>query len=486
MSDKLDMHTKNIIQENIEKIGALFPHCVTEATDEHGEIRQLIDFESLRQELSEDLVSNMNERYRFIWPDKLKFQNLANEPVSKTLRPYRDESVNFDNTRNLYIEGDNLDVLKLLRETYLNKVHVVYIDPPYNTGNDFVYKDNFKISGPEFENVSGLRDEEDNKLFRNTDSNGRFHTDWLNMMYPRLKLARDLLNDEGLILISIDENESHNLKKICDELFGERNFIGDVVRKTKSMTGDSGVGFNLQHEYLQIYAKDINRVALRGEEKDFKNYSNPDDDVNGDWCPGDPSAKSGGNSTYFPIANPHTGKIDYPPKGRYWAFSKTTLERYVDTGRIKFKEAHSDRERGFVFKRYKKDIVESFNPVNSLFAIENEFMNSGATAELSRLFDGALFDYPKPVGYIKALLEYTTDKDSIILDFFSGSATTAHAVIELNTEDGGDRKYIMIQLPEETDKKSDAYKAGFHNICELGKERIRRVGEQLGGGGGGL
>lgn len=481
---KLRMHSKNKVEENVEKIGKLFPNALTEVIvgydkDDNPILEKAIDFDILRQELSSVIVEGREERYQFTWPDKRKAILLANSPIAKTLRPCREESVDFDNTENLYIEGDNLEVLKLLQETYLGKIKMIYIDPPYNTGNDFVYKDNLSQYVNEYLLYSGQYDEAGNRLVRNLESDGRFHTKWLNMMYPRLKLARDLLTDDGVILISIDENEVHNLKKICDEIFGERNYIGEIIRKTKSMTGDDGTGYNMQHEYLLIYGKDKSNVVLKGDEKDFEGYSNPDNDPQGDWCAADPSAKSGGPSTYFPITNPYTNKVDYPPKGRYWAFSKSTFRKYVDAGKIRFKTQHNESERGFVFKRYKKDLKNFYNPVNSLFAVDNVFMNQKATVELNELFGVYPFSYPKPTDYIVELIKYCTSEKDFVLDFFSGSATTAHAVMQLNAEDGGKRKFIMVQIPEETDESSEAYKAGYKNICEIGKERIRRAGKKI-------
>ncbi|WP_177528078.1 site-specific DNA-methyltransferase [uncultured Treponema sp.] len=478
--EHLKMHSLNKIDENIAKIATLFPNCVTEAKDDNGEIIHKIDFDMLKQELSSTFVDGREERYQFTWPDKRQAILTANAPINKTLRPCREESVNFDNTQNLYIEGDNLEVLKLLQETYLGKIKMIYIDPPYNTGNDFVYNDNFRTKNLEFREKSGNFDEEGKQLVdnytRNTESNGRFHTDWLNMMYPRLNLARDLLSDDGVIFISIDEHESHNLRKICDEIFGN-NFIGEVIRKTKSMTADNGNGFNLQHEVLVIYAKNKSSVYLKGEEKNFSNYSNPDNDPNGEWCTADPSARSGGVSTSFGIENPYTHRVDYPPKGRYWAFSKETLNSYIESGRLKFKEEYGENERGFIFKRYRNSMSITTEPVNSLFSAENDYMNQTATIEIKNLFNDNYFSYPKPVNFIKKLVQYTNA--GIILDFFSGSATTAHAVMQLNAEDGGNRKFIMVQLPELCDEKSEAYKAGYKNICEIGKERIRRAGKQL-------
>ena len=476
--DKLKMHTPNKADDNFKKLAELFPNAVTETIDETtGEVVRAIDKDVLMQEINIKVVDGKDERYQFTWPDKKKSILLANSPISKTLRPCRDESVDFDNTENLYIEGDNLDVLKLLQETYLGKVKMIYIDPPYNTGNDFVYNDDFSESAEEYLANSGQFDEEGNRLVPNPESNGRFHTDWLNMIYPRLKVAKDLLSDDGVIFISIDDNEQDNLKKICDEVFGGQNFVGEIIRKTKSMTADNGNGFNLQHECLLIYAKNKMKVYLTGEEKTFKNFSNPDNDPNGDWCTADPSAKSGGDTTYFGIENPYTHKVDFPPTGRYWAFSKSTLNKYIESGRIKFKMKYSENERGFIFKRYRNNMAIQTEPVNSLFSIENEYMNQSATIEMKNIFDGSVFSYPKPVGFLKKLIKYSNA--DIILDFFSGSATTAHAVMQLNAEDGGKRKFIMVQLPEKTDEKSEAFKAGYKNICEIGKERIRRAGKKI-------
>lgn len=477
--DKLKMHSKDKVSENIARMAELFPNAITE-TIKDGELVHAIDFDILRQELSNVLVEGPTERYQFTWPEKRKSILMANAPIAKTLRPCREESKSFDTTKNLYIEGDNLDALKLLQETYLNKIKVIYIDPPYNTGSDLVYEDDFGQLEREYMAGSGQFDENGNRLVSNLESNGRFHTDWLNMIYPRLKLAKDLLSDNGVIFISIDDNEVENLKKICNEIFGEKNFVGEIIRKTKSMTGDNGNGFNLQHENLMIYAKNKMNVYLLGKEKEFENYSNPDDDPNGDWCSGDPSAKSGGDTTYFPIVNPYTNKVDYPPKGRYWAFSQSTLKNYIERGKIKFKEDHKETERGFIFKRYKNEAMNPYNPVNSLFAIDNEFMNQGATTELKELFTEAIFSYPKPTAYLYELIKCSATNDTdIILDFFSGSSTAAHATMQLNAEDKGKRRFIMVQIPEATDEKSEAYKAGYRNICDIGKERIRRAGEKI-------
>ena len=463
--NRLDMKSANIIRDNIEKIGELFPCVIKEGK---------IDFNELKQELSSDLIDEKKEKYQFTWVGKNDAKIVANKQISKTLRPVREKSVNYDNAKNIYIEGDNLEVLKILQESYLNKIDCIYIDPPYNTGNDFVYNDDFSKCKENELLESNQIDEYNNKLITNNNSNGRFHSDWLSMMYPRLKLARNLLKDNGAIFISIDENEYSNLKKICDEIFGEKNFIGDIIRKTKSMTNDSGFGFNNQHEYLLIYAKNTNNFSLKGEEKNLQNYKNPDNDPNGEWCSGDPSAKSGSSSTYFEIENPYTHKIDLPPNGRFWAFSKETLNEYIKQGRIKFKKEYSEKERGFIFKRYKKDLKTNILPLDSLFAVSNDYMNQVATKELSTLMEDNIFSYPKPMKFIKKIISSVYNKDAIILDFFSGSATTAHAVIELNAEDGGSRKYIMVQIPEKIENKS------YKTLCDLGIERIKKISNSEG------
>lgn len=488
--DRLKMHTENGTDKKFDILKNLFPNAITEKIagyDMKGNplIERAIDADILRQEISTSVVEGKEERYQFTWPDKKKSIILSNAPISKTLRPIKEKSKNFDHAENLYIEGENLDVLKLLRETYLEKIKLIYIDPPYNTGTDLVYEDDFSIEFNTYKSMSGLVDEagnrlevnrlEGNRLVKNLNSSGRFHTDWLNMLFPRLRIARDLLCEDGLIMISMDENESTNLKKMCDEVFGESNYIGEIIRKTKSMTADNGNGFNTQHEMLVLYAKNKPLVVLHGEEKEFSNYSNPDDDPNGDWCPGDPSAKSGGATTSFGIENPYTHRIDYPPSGRYWAFSKTTLKKYIATGKIKFKTAYGEKERGFIFKRYKKDATSYYDPVHSLFATENEYMNQAATIEIKKLFGDNVFSYPKPVSFLKKLIQYATDEEDIVLDFFSGSATTAQAIIELNQEEETNRKFIMVQIPEALEESSIAYKQGFQTLCEIGCARIDKV-----------
>jgi len=461
--------SKNILEDNIKKLKEIFPDVFSE---------EKVDFEKLKEKIGE-FIDDKQERYNFTWHGKNKAKKIAQKPSTGTLRPVKKESKNWEETENLYLEGDNLEVLKLLQKSYHNKVKMIYIDPPYNTGKDFVYKDNYKDNLKNYLEISGQVDEEGNMFSTNSESNGRYHSDWLDMMYPRLKLARNLLKENGVIFISIDDNEVHNLRKICDEIFGEKNFVGEIIRKTKSMTADKKTGFNLQHENLIIYSKNVEKIFLSGEEKQFKNYSNPDNDEKGEWTSGDPSAKSGGESTYFKIENPYTGKSDYPPEGRYWAFSKDTLENYIESGKIKFRKEYSENQRGFTFKRYKSELDSSHNPVNSLFSIKNLFMNQAGTKEVQEIMENNIFDNPKPIIFIKKLIKYSTSNDDIVLDFFSGSATTANAIIKQNIEDKKNRRYIMVQLPEPTPEKSDARKVGYKTISDIGKERIRRAGEKI-------
>ncbi len=477
MAEKLKLSTTSLADEKYNKLLELFPNIVTEVIED-GKTVRTIDIEKLEQEINiSTLHTKYQERYEFSWPDKRKSIELAGKETTNTLRPCREESVNFDETENLYIEGDNLEVLKIIRSTYMGKIKMIYIDPPYNTGKDFIYKDNFNIDKEEYNENSGQYDEDGNRLVQNLESNGRFHTDWLNMIYPRLKVARDLLTDDGVIFISIDDNEVSNLKKVCDEIFGERNFIADFIRKTKSTTNDAKIGLNYQHELLLLYAKNKDNIDLLGGLKDLSNYKNPDNDPNGSWISDNPSVKSGSMETgYYEIINPYTNKKDYPPKGRFWAFSKATMQKHVANGRIVFKEQYKDNERGFIYKRYLKDIKSTLKTFDSLTFTDNKYMNQVATKELLNFGLENYFTYPKGKEYIKEMLVHSTSSNDIILDFFSGSSTTAHAVMELNKEDGGNRKFIMVQLPEKTQEDSEAYKAGYKNICEIAKKRISLVG----------
>lgn len=480
--DKLKMQSRDVVGGNVGKIAALFPHCVTERLNKDGKPELAIDFDKLRAELSNDVLEEGEERYQFTWPDKRAASRLANEPTNMTLRPCREESVDFDTTENLYIEGDNLDVLKVLRETYLGRVKMIYIDPPYNTGNDFVYNDDFTQSIEEYEANSCVVDEDGNRLIdpmqRNSESNGRFHTDWLNMIYPRLKVALDLLSDDGVIFISIDDNEVDNLKRITSEIFGARNFIAQVIWERAFSPVNLKKHFSESHDYLIVFAKDKEKTVCHGlprtdESKD--RYSNPDNDLRGPWTSGDLSVGPRVESRVYEIITP-SGRIVLPPSGYCWRLDEKTFKQYVQDNRIWFGPTGENVPR---IKRFLSDVKEGITPM-TIWKYTEVGSSQDASRRLKDLFGGkAYFDYPKSVPLIDRCLKLYSDKDSIVLDFFSGSATTAHAVMKLNTEDGGKRKFIMVQLPEVTDEKSEARKAGYENICEIGKERIRRAGKKI-------
>ncbi|MGL5787740.1 MAG: site-specific DNA-methyltransferase [Bacteroidales bacterium] len=475
--DKLKQESVDLTEQNIDKIGAMFPNVITETKDEDGNLKKAINFTLLKQMLSKEVVDG-DECYEFTWVGKKQSIIEGNTPIRKTLRPCKEESKGWDMTENLYIEGDNLEVLKLLQGSYLNSIKMIYIDPPYNTGNDFVYRDNFAMSKEEYDEESGLFDEDENRLFKNSKTNGRYHSDWCSMMYPRLQLARNLLTEDGVIFISIDDNEVGNLRKICDEVFGEANFVGNILWKKKTNGNNMGL-IPPVHDYIVVYAKNQlnineNEFGLPfSEEYINKSYSNPDSDPKGVWNTMDLSANHKG--PYFPIENPNTGEIHYPSKGRYWVFNEDEVNRRIKDGRIIFGKSGFSKP---VQKVYLSDRINKRQKSDSWW--DNSGMNEDATKELTSIFGIAkLFDHSKTSILIKKILQIATKPDSIILDFFSGSATTAHAVMQLNAEDGGNRKFIMVQLPEETDAKSEAYKAGYKNICEIGKERIRRAGEKI-------
>lgn len=475
--DKLKMQTLDGVQNNIDKIAALFPSCITEKIDEQGKLVHAIDFDKLRQELSSEIVEGREERYQFTWPDKKKAILLANSPINATLRPCREESVDFDNTQNLYIEGDNLDVLKCLKETYLGKVKMIYIDPPYNTGNDFVYEDDFAESTAEYLANSGQYDEQGNRLVTNSESNGRFHTDWLNMIYPRLKVARDLLTDNGAIFISIDDYEEDNLKKICNEIFGERNFIACVAWQRNYAPISLKKFFSESHEYCYVYAKDViffQMNLLPRSDKQNKDYKNPDNDPRGVWKVGNLTVGPAVEKQVYEITGP-TGRKFLPPSGYCWRFTKEKFEEMRKDNRIWF---GADGNNSPVPKLFLTEVQDGVTPM-TLWTFDEAGHNQIATRELRDIFGASIFTSPKPLKYIIRYLQIGLLKDSIILDFFSGSATTAHAVMQLNAEDGGSRKFIMVQLPELTDEKNEAYKAGYKNICEIGKERIHRAGKKI-------
>ena len=478
---KPKFETPDLTSENIEKIAALFPNCITEMLDEEHSTpekkvyKRAVNFELLKQMLSPDVVDG-DEAYEFTWVGKKAAIVEANKPIRKTLRPCVAESKDWDSTENLYIEGDNLEVLKLLQESYLGKVKMIYIDPPYNTGNDFIYADDFKMESEEWKVESGEWSEEGDRLFKNTDTNGRFHSDWCSMIYSRLMLARNLLTDDGVIFISIDDNEQENLEKICDEVFGRTNMVGMILWKKK--TNGNNMGFLPPvHDYILCYAKSIEMISEMGypvtNEFISKTFSNPDDDARGPWTTSDLSANHKG--PYFAICNPKTGEIHYPPQGRYWVFNEQEVKKRIADGRIIFGKSGTGRPIQKIFlssRKLSKIRADSWWADNG--------MNEDATKELSELFGVTkLFTHPKPSKLLYHLCKICTDNNDCILDFFSGSATTAHAVMQLNAEDGGHRKFIMVQLPEPCDEKSEAYKAGYKNICEIGKERIRRAGEKI-------
>ena len=472
MDDKLKMHSINKVDENIKRIGELFPNCLTEVKDEDGKVVPAIDFDMLKQELSNVVVEGNEERYQFTWPDKKKSILLANAPISATLRPCREESVDFDHTENLYIEGDNLDVLKLLQETYLGKIKLIYIDPPYNTGNDFVYEDDFSQGTEEYTSISGQYDDKGNRLVKNLETNGRFHTDWLNMIYPRIKLAKDLLRDDGAIIISIDDYENDNIKKICNEVLGAQNFVACVCWQRNYAPISLKKFFSESHEYAYVFAKNKENFKMNllpRSDKQNKDYKNPDNDPRGVWKVGNLTVGPAVEKQVYEIIGP-TGKKFMPPSGYCWRFTKEKFEQMRADNRIWF---GADGNNSPVPKLFLTEVQDGVTPM-TLWTFEEAGHNQIATRELRDIFDGAVFTSPKPVKYITRYLQIGMNKDDYVMDFFSGSATTAHAVMRLNASDDGHRKYIMVQLPEETEEKSIANKAGFKNICEIGKERIRR------------
>ena len=418
------------------------------------------------------------ECYQFTWPDKSKARAIANAPIKATLRPCREESVDFDNTENLYIEGDNLDVLKLLRETYYGKIKMIYIDPPYNTGNDFIYEDDFSQDRESYKNISGQYDEEGNRLQKNPESNGRFHTDWLNMMYPRLKIARDLLSDDGVIFISIDDNEQSNLKKICDEIFGERNFISQIVWERAFAPINLKKHFSNCHDYIICYSKSIDITICNGLPRCIESdsrYSNPDNDPRGVWQSDNATVGPAIPSKVYELELPSGRKI-LPPSGRCWLYTKNRFQEMISDNRVWFGIKGDNVPR---VKRFLSEVKEGMTPM-TIWKYSEVGHSQEATQKLKDLFDdGDFFDYPKPVKLVERCCQLYSSNDSLILDFFSGSATTAHAVMKLNAEDGGHRKFIMVQLPEACSEDSEAYKAGYKNICEIGKERIRRAGKKI-------
>lgn len=493
MFEKLDMKTINFTDENIKKLAEIFPNVVSE--DENGKV---IDFEALKQELSGNIVEGYKERYSLNWPSKREAQLKANTPTTKTLRPCIEDSVNFDTTENLYIEGDNLEVLKILQEGYLNKIKMIYIDPPYNTGKDFVYKDNFTRDSEEELLESGQIDEEGGKLVANPETNGRYHSDWLSMMYSRLKLARNLLKDDGIIFISLDDNEIHNLRKICDEIFGEKNYISEIVLYSNPRGRQSNKFFPTSHEYILAYAKNssiLNIYGLDLTEEQRQEYSLRDEfgvyrEI-GLRLRGGRATAAESPTLHFPLYYNENTKllftefvedsIEIIPKFSdgtlgTWRWSKDKIKKSINELKVR-KVNGSDGERYDVFQ--KDYLNEDKRRKSKSLWLEKEINYDRSKDDLKNVGLDKVFDYSKPVYLLKKLNIITTKNDDIILDFFSGSSTTAEAIIKLNSEDNGNRKFIMVQLVEETDKKSEAYKAGYKNICEIGKERIRRAGKNI-------
>ncbi len=492
--DKLKMHTPNLADENFKKLAEMFPNAVTETItgyEEDGKpiIERAIDADALRQEISAQVVEGAQERYQFTWPDKKKSVVLANAPIAKTLRLNREKSVGRDGTEasidseNIYIEGDNLDALKLLQETYLGKVKMIYIDPPYNTGSDaFIYDDDSSISGEQFSEISGQRDEDGNMLFNmrtNNETNGRFHTDWLNMIYPRLRIAKDFLTDDGIIFISIDDNEQENMKKCCDEVFGEQNFVAELIWERAYSPKNDAKYVSNSHDYVLMYAKAIDNFKIgrlpRTEEANAR-YSNPDNDPRGVWKPSDMSVKTYSAECDYSITAP-SGRVIEPPAGRCWRLSQNAFRERLQDNRIYFGK---DGNSVPCIKRFLNELKnDGMAPTSILFYKEVGHSQEGAK-EVTAMLEAGAFDGPKPVRLLQRLLALSNlGENSTVLDFFSGSATTAHAVMQLNAKNGRNCKYIMVQLPEETKEKSTAYKAGYKTICEIGEERIRRAGKKI-------
>ena len=485
--DKVKMQSMDITADNIEKIGALFPEAVTEVKKD-GKVTKAIDFDVLKNLLiagNTEIAEGRKERYEFNWPEKKKHARLANQPTTSTLRPVREDSVDFDTTENLYIEGDNLEVLKLLQNGYAGRIKMIYIYPRYNTGNDFVYNDDFKASEQNFKEANSYYDEDGNVIAdANTTSNGRFHTDWLNMMYPRLKLAKNLLSDDGVIFISIDDNEVENLRKICDEIFGINNFISQMVWKNKYGAGGGTSKIANIHEYILIYSKnELDSIYCELSEELQAQYKNKDEyfSIRGGYVTQPMATTSKGERVNLMYEIVHNGEIIKPPKGGRWIWSKEKFDKAYAENKIvinKIKNGYSVR-----FKQYLRDDDGNLRKGTQMSLISNIYNQEGSKEFSEIMDDKRIFGFPKPINLLKQFFKWEINNnnngDMIVLDFFSGSATTAHAVMQLNAEDNGHRKFIMVQLPEKTDEKSEAHKAGYKNICEIGKERIRRAGKKI-------
>lgn len=476
--DRMKMETKSGIENNIDKLASIFPNCVTETIDSvTGESKRTLNIDILKEMVSE-MTTDGDEVYEFSWVGKKNSIREANKPIRKTLRPCKDESINWDGTENLYIEGDNLDVLKLLQESYLEAIKVIYMDPPYNTGSDFIYKDDFKGSMEDYEEQMGMFDENNNALFKNTDTNGRFHSDWCSMIYSRLLLARNLLANDGVIFISIDDHEQANMKNICNEIFGESNFLAQVVWERAYSPINLKKHFSESHDYILCYAKNIDDAVCNGlprSEEANDRYSNPDNDPRGDWKSSDLSVGPIVESKVYEIITPSGRKV-LPPNGYCWRLDRKTFDEYVADNRIWF---GPDGNNVPSIKRFLSEVKQGITPM-TIWKYSEVGHSQDATKRLKELFDNkAYFDYPKPVELIKRCVQLYSDKDCTVLDFFSGSATTAQAVMQLNAEDGGTRKFILVQLPEKCAEKSIAYKDGYRTICDIGKDRIKRASKLI-------
>ena len=477
--NKLKMHSPNLTDANLARLRELFPGCVTEAKGEDGSVKLAVDFDQLRQELSASLVEGPQERYHLNWPGKREALLTANAPIAKTLRPVREESVDFETTKNLFIEGDNLDALKLLQETYLGKVKMIYIDPPYNTGRDFVYDDDFSEDAETFLIKSLQASPAGEKLVSNPESNGRFHSDWLSMMYARVRLAKKLLDDNGLFLASIDDGEISNLRKICDEVFGEEQFAAQIIwKKRNTPPNDKVIG--AQHDYILLYVKtDLSGINLRPRTQDqIDRYKNPDNHPKGPWVAGDLTGNVKGGrysaALYYPITNPNTGEQFYPANNGNWRFNREKIERLIAEDAIYFGK---DGKQAPKLKRFLSDVKEGAT-WTSLWDFAP--FNTSGSNEMGEIFgNSTLFENPKPVGLLEYIIELGSSPDAIVVDFFAGASTTAHAVMKKNAQDGGNRRFVMVQLPEPCAEDSEACKAGYKTIAEVSKERIRRAGKQI-------
>lgn len=477
--DKMRMETPDLTTANIDKIAELFPNCITEAADENGKLKKAVNFDLLRQMLSSDVVEG-DEAYEFTWVGKKAAIVEANRPIRKTLRPCPAESVNWDTTENLYIEGDNLEVLKLLQESYLGKIKMIYIDPPYNTGADFIYRDDFAQDSDEYIDQLGMFDENDNRLFKNTDSNGRFHSDWCTMLYARLMLARNLLSDDGVVFISIDDAEQGNLKKICDEVFGSSNFVNTVIWEKRYSPQNAVQWFSENHDFVLVYAKNKfqwhPQLLERTDEMNAR-YTNRDNDPRGPWKAVDSTAQGGhGTKSQFYVLKAPNGKEHHLPSGRCWLYTEKVMAEMIADNRIWFGENGNNVP---AIKRFLTEVKQGV-ACQTIWNYEDVGHSQDGKKELKKLFpEGIPFDTPKPTSLLRRMIKIASEQDFIVLDFFSGSASTADAVIQMNAEDGGHRKFIMVQYPEKCNENSSAYNTGFGTITEVGKERIRRAGAKI-------